>query len=214
MPVFEENSDCILGYVSQEHLRKNHSKSIKGLEQPITHVRLISNATPVTDSIAKIMDSRFLYVLRGTSICGLVTYADFDKRPVRSLLYALISELEKRLIQRMEDEKTSEYWLGKLNHSGRRNVLKWHRQRKAQGMQLSEVDCFSLENIFSAIGREKAFRESVGLEGGDYEETARRIVELRNKVAHPGLDLTATVEELNELIGIKRTLIELLRRAS
>lgn len=110
----------------------------------------------------------------------------------------------------MKDAKPSEYWLGKLSHSARRNVLRWHGKRRNKGMQLSEIDCFSIENIFSVMEDEHDIREFVGLGDAEYAETAKRIVEIRNRVAHPGLDLTATIEELNELLVAKRNLLEML----
>src|SRR5438093_2854731 len=99
MPVIE--SARIMGYVMRDDLAQNSTGIVKLSMKRIEIDRLSSSNTSVVKILPRIVQDRFFYVLEGSTITGLVTYADFDKRPVRVLLYLLLSSMESCLLKLM-----------------------------------------------------------------------------------------------------------------
>lgn len=189
------------------HLVAEHSHTIEPN-------KLVSANSRVVDVLVKILNERFYFVLTISDIAGLVTYADFDKRPVRVLLYLLFSELETGLLSLMRTQnRDPSYWLSKLETTseGRCGIVKrHHKRRKSQNVGLDELDCFSLIDIFLAVRADSKFLSSLGDSLDDYEE----LNDLRDQVSHSGLDIAASISRLDQLIGSKRRLFELLDRIS
>lgn len=205
----------IKGYVLRESLKTELSstKPLTNMYVPIEYPRLISHSTPVVTALKKIIESRFLYVLKHNEICGLVTYADFDKRPVRLLLYALFAEMESNLIQAMRKAQNDNYWLDKLNHGQKGQIERYYEDRKLADTNLSRVECFGLPQVFQAIKSEAEWRKILGLERTDYDSFTEHLVRLRNEVSHQGLDIALTPNDLEDLLQTKDELIKLLRKS-
>lgn len=119
----KDSSDNIIGYVTKAVIIENlnNDKTLSELSELIGADRLVTNGTSVIDAFGEVSRSRFLYVLKGNRISGLVTYSDFDKRPVRILLYSLIGELEHNLIEIIKNQKKEDnYWLDKLSDGAKK----------------------------------------------------------------------------------------------
>lgn len=167
---------------------------------------LLSADTLVTTALPLVLKNRFYFILKDASIVGLVTFADFDKRPVRVLLYLLFSELESDLLKLLRRHKNSEYWIGKLPESRQKVVRKWQKKRRKEGLGLDELDCFSLIDFFIAVRSEGSLLSSVGDSLDDYNT----LNELRDKISHSGLDIAASRDQLDDLIGAKKRLLGIL----
>ncbi len=206
MPVTEGAE--IVGYVLRDDLKKAHGESVKPFTRPVSLENLRSCNTTIVTVLSRIVQDRFFFVLYGSEIVGLVTYADFDKRPVRVLLYLLFSNMESSLLRLMKEyDADVSHWLQHLNANQRREVKGWHKRRKEEGMELDELDCFSLSHAFTAVIKEPKLLDEIGDQHrlGDFEG----LVDLRNKVSHSGLDVAARLDQLDQLIGSKRRLLEI-----
>ena len=140
---------------------------------------MVTNTTSVADAFGALSPSRFLYVIRERAICGLVTYSDFDKRPVRLLLYTLIGEIEHDLIEIIKkQQKNDDYWLSKLSEHSKGEVTKWHEKRQKQNVNLRPIDCFSLGDTLEALKDESKLRRALGLPGNpQYSDFEKQVVE-------------------------------------
>ena len=174
---------------------------------------MISNSVRVVDALHELAECRFLYVIENRRIAGLVTYADCDKRPVRSLLFTLLGEFESRLIRLMgETNSDSDYWMRKLDARRQEYLIGLHQRRKAQNVATSEIECFSMGDIFQAIRDEPAIIARIGFEGQGYAARTERLKTLRDRISHPGLDLIGSFEELKSIMTDKESIFDLLRR--
>ncbi len=124
MPVTE--GDGIVGYVLKDDLVLAHDERAKSVLRPIAMDKLRSSNTSIVTVLPRIVQDRFFFVLHGSEIVGLVTYADFDKRPIRVLLYLLFSNLESSLVRLMKEyDANVSHWLQHLNDKQRREVTRW-----------------------------------------------------------------------------------------
>src|SRR5438309_1400451 len=127
--------DEIVGFVLKDDLMQAHDQHVKSVLRPISVDKLRSSNTSVVTVLSKIVQDRFFFVLHGSEIAGLVTYADFDKRPVRVLLYLLFSNMESSLVKLMKEyDADVSHWLQHLDDKQRREVTRWHKRRKEEGM--------------------------------------------------------------------------------
>src|SRR2546426_1888266 len=120
--------------------------------KPVRPSNLMSSNSRITSALPLIHRAQFFFVLHQDEIAGIITHADFDKRPVRVLLYLLFSELESSLQRLMRMyEATPAYWFDKLPPNAKKEVARWHKKREAKGVKLDALDCFSLIHLFTAL---------------------------------------------------------------
>jgi hypothetical protein len=207
-PVYDSDG-IIRWYVEREDLRAGTMSTLESYLKQLKTEHIISAETPVVDTFREISVHRFLYVLEGNRIVGLVTYSDLDRRPVRTLLFTLLNELEGKLIELMNRENSSsEYWMGKLEKGQQDKVEYWYNKRKEQDRTLNKLECFTLAYLFKAATEDGVLVRHGIVLGQDEVE---RMVDMRDKVAHPGLDLIANFDDLDILIGNKELMVQTLR---
>ncbi len=203
------------GYVLREELKKelDSEKSLEHICHDIHYSKLISSSTPVIIGLKKIINSKFLYVLEQNEICGLVTYSDFDKRPVRLLLYLLFGQMESNLLSAMKEAHNDVYWMSKLTKSESGKIEYYFSERQKKDSELRKIECFGLGEIFHAIKDDPDWRQKLGLDRYDYDRLTERFVELRNEVSHQGLDIALSPSSLEDVLDTKDKLLEIVKRS-
>jgi hypothetical protein len=72
---------------------------------------------------------------------------------------------------------------------------------------LEEIDCFSLIDVLVAVRSDPELLRLLD----DRLEDYKKLNDFRDKVSHSGLDIAASVSDLDELIGAKHRLLGVLR---
>jgi hypothetical protein len=214
-PFIESASDRkIKGYILKEELSKelNSSKRLKDMYHPLDDSRLITYSTPVVTALKKIIVPKFLFVLKDTEVCGLLTYSDFDKRPMRLHIYLLIGELESNLLLIMKRTNNDDHWMSKI--PGRRGTIEgYFERRKRDDNVLRKVECFGLKDMFKALSAEMPILQKLDLARYDYDFFTERLGDLRDEVSHQGIDIALNPQSLEELLETKDNLIHLVRKS-
>ena len=209
-PIYD-SEEKIRWYVEGRRLESDRSTTVKECLMPLRSEHMVGSGTPVVDVFQELSSQGFLYVLKKNRIVGLITYADVNKRPVRALVYVLLGEIESRLISMMSQASgDSNYWVAKLDKPKQRRVEGWYRKRVEEDMGTDILDCFSLEHVLFALDQEDSLLGDVRQILRDYDR--QKLVSMRNRVSHQGLDLIDNFESLKEFITEKESIILLLER--
>jgi len=148
--------------------------------QPITEGLLVSADLPLTQFIPMIADAPQRLVLDGASICGIVTWSDLQKLPVRLFVFTLITYLEIIMAQTILTRFTSEEeWFQLIAQWRRQHIEETRRalQRKNLEPPLIELTSFADKRVILT----KRFEL-----GEQFVSDLKAIEALRHTTAHAG----------------------------
>jgi hypothetical protein len=157
---------------------------------------------------------------RGTKILGLMTIADLNRQPLRTVLYRILARLEDglaRLISRHFSDPWT--WLMALREDHQASLIGYWELSKRRGVDIGPIAATTLTQLLAVAQKSKDLRSALGFETGtSFEKCSGAIPGLRNQVMHPVrplilagkdvLDVKATVRSIAELGTRVETLIE------
>ncbi len=120
---------------------------------------------------------------------GLVTYADFSKRPARVILFAVVAEVEYLLARAIDRVHPDDGWLELIEETDKhgRNPREELAQRKASAKQWDSImPLTTFAEIGHLVGVVERSQDVVRLLGEDDKlpSRLRSLPDLRNSVAH------------------------------
>lgn len=145
----------------------------------------ISEETRIETLLSLFTKQDFFFVIGQTEITGIVTYADLNSKPVRVLLYILISELESLLLSKIREEFEDEKYLDLLGEDQKRKVKAGYKKSKKGNAEISIDQYLTTSDIMNIISKSK-LRNKLGYSSrSQAEKYLGPLVELRNEVMHP-----------------------------
>jgi hypothetical protein len=139
---------------------------------------LVSADDPLSHYVHTVHEQQYRLVVDGTAISGIVTWSDLLKLPVIVLAFSVVAQLELAMNQRIKEQygRSSDAWLEALEEGERVKITSRRKKLKSQNLTLPTIDLADL------VHKAKVLRHI--LPEHDFEEDLKKIVALRNDVAH------------------------------
>ncbi len=158
-----------------------HDALVREAMAPLNENMLASAETPLEKVIRRLLQCKFLLVVRRTAIEGIITHSDLAKLPVRLLIFAQVTHLEMEMATAIRHRFGSDdaAWLNLLSR-GRRDNLE---EKKRHLLQRREEPSLFLE-LTDFCDKRQILRRCYGLprQFGDDLEQIEKFV--RNPLAH------------------------------
>lgn len=125
----------------------------------------------------------------------IITLPDVNKRPVRTLCYQLLMQLETRLSDMIQDRYCSEELFGDLNH---RTLGLW-KQDEINDNKVHIAEHMGIGDIKKIVRKDAEMVDELGFDSKNkFKSQLSGIVELRNKVMHPTRTLAHDMDHLEK----------------
>ncbi len=169
------NSGRITGVI--ERVRDFDNKPYQ--EHPLDEGILVSADEPLSNFLPLLAEPPYYrLVLRGTNIQGIVTKSDVQKIPVRSYAFALVTQLELIMIQRIrEDFPDNEDWSDFLPKTRKESLEDRFLKSRNNNMDISKLELTELCDKRVILKRKYQL-------GKKFVSDLEQIEKLRNKLAH------------------------------
>ena len=143
------------------------------------------------------------FVVSGERVEGLVTQSDLQQLPARAALFALITNLEMAMAQRIEAEwkdKGPSDWLGLLSDGRSKKIVNAVIKARKEDSFVSEIICTQLADKATIIRKKRLIPGSANSLRREFSA----IVRLRNRIAHADYfaQSPTEAEETCETVGL------------
>jgi hypothetical protein len=176
--------------------------------KPISQEDLMDANTPLLKAFRMLISQRRFFIKdEDGKLSYIVTRTDLDKIPLRIGFFGLISLLETHLKDMIR--KQLPHWEESLTEnrlSQARSLYEWKKGRKEE---IDLVQCLQfgdLGSIFSKNQRFKKFDASLSRER--FVQTMNNIGKLRDALAHSQSHLGFSWDEIDQMIGFIRSIID------
>ena len=183
----ENESRNLIGFVQEKDLEAGVCGDYK---KEFNSKNLISDSTPITHLLEELSKSRYLFVLTGSSVTGIVTVADLNKPPVRIYLFGIISMLEMYMTYWISKHYEGNEWMNYLPKARVSEAENQYRQLIEKNEEIQMVNCIQFADKKTLVAKNQGIRNLLELGGRDrVENNLRYAEELRNNLAHSQEDL-------------------------
>lgn len=185
--VMDPDTKKIIGWLKRETL---HDGRCAQYIQRFEPSQLASDSTPLLKSIPLLANQPWVFVISSQGISGIVTRADLQKPPIRTLLFGIVSLLEMHLT----------FWITKYyGDTEIENTVPSARLDKAKELLIKKrkrnedigiLDCLQFCDKRDLIIKKTKFLKSLELGTKSQAESLLKYAEnIRNNVAHSQADL-------------------------
>jgi hypothetical protein len=164
---------------------------------------LICDTTPLPTVLSVLLAKKYLFVLVGPDVKGIVTRTDLNKPPLRIYLFGIISLLEMHLTFWVKTEYTDDTWQTTISPVRVKGAQKVQQDREVEGQKVDLIECLQLCDKRDLLLKREAVCADLGLV--PKSQARKRLVKaetLRNRLAHAQQDLVqgSSWEELIDLV--------------
>lgn len=206
--VLEPESTRVIGWVARESLQEGTCGASVVSFAPY---ELISDSTPLVQLIQILAEAERVYVVERHGVSGIVTRADLQKPPIRTLLFGLISLLEMHLTYWVGQLFPNDTWRECLSEQRLAKVRDLVEARRQRNEDVGELDCLQLADKREILVRSRSALEILGFETKrQARDTLKDVEKLRDRVAHSQKDVTVAGAwpELAATLGSIESLLE------
>lgn len=200
----------VVGFLSLANLEPARDGTVESKVSGLTDRVLVTGDTPISQLMGWLQDLRFLFVVEGRDIVGLVTPSDLNKQPGRTYFYLLIAGLEMTLADLIRSHFSSQEHAAEVLPPGRRTLL---RQRVADlataDVAADTVAAMDLTDLLTVVKQTPVL---LTLASGYSRTTWQRkvckpIIDLRHDVMHTVRTLATDADtSLERLVRLDRLL--------
>jgi hypothetical protein len=169
---------------------------------------LVDEATPLLQVLLKLNESPRAFVTVLGNVAGIITRGDLQKPPVRMWLFGLVTLVEMRFAELIEQHCPGAAWKSFISEARlqKAQALLVERSRRNQGLQI--FDCLQFSDKGQIVARnEQIRRETVFGSRSQAEATVKKLEQLRNNLAHAQDILTADWDTIVQLCIFVRSSI-------
>ena len=202
LPVLDE-SGAVLGlYRAEQWFGKEAPERPIGADfEPLSEALVIGADTPIVEFLKTADDRPTKLVVSGGGMAGLVRLSDLQQLPVRTALFALITNVEIAMANWIEAKwpGNAAGWLAILSTDRQSKVDDKIQRFKNNDSFISEILCTELVDKCDIVRKQKLIPASQGQLGRDFSA----IRGLRDQLAHASLYAEATQKALEfcSLVG-------------
>jgi hypothetical protein len=179
----------VIGYAQRDSLGDGLcSESLCDFEEN----QVIANTTPLADVIQGLRNYPRLFVSVFGQVGGIVTKTDLQKPPVRMWLFGMVTLIEMRMTQMLEQFDSKEDWKQFLSDGRVQKAEQLLAERSRRNQNLDLVDCLQFSDKCQIIARNEHLRSWTRFDSRrQVEEAGKKLERLRNNLSH-AQDIIAT----------------------
>lgn len=172
----------VVGYASLETLNEKTCGQHYTL---FDDAALLDDATPLIQVILELNRIPFVFLKVLGSVIGIVTKSDLQKAPVRMWLFGLVTLIEMRFSELIEQHCPDDAWKKYLSPA-RLNMAEYllaDRRQRIPSIRL--VDCLQLADKGTIVSRDATIRQyTIFSSRRQAQDVIKTIERLRNNLAH------------------------------
>src|SRR5262249_23204185 len=128
----------VVGYVERRSLENG---ACGACLRPLSEAAVVDDTTPLLGVLAALSVAPFVFVTALGSVCGIVRLADLQKPPVRMWLFGIVTLIEMRCAELIEEHCPGDAWKQYLSEARlqKAEALLAERSRRSQSLRL--LDC-------------------------------------------------------------------------
>ncbi|HYV39396.1 MAG TPA: hypothetical protein VE988_27150 [Gemmataceae bacterium] len=173
--------------------------------RPLADAKVLNDTAPLLDVIMALSRSPFLLVKVLGRVGGIITLADLQKPPVRMWLFGIVTMVEMRFADLIDRHCPGETWIQHLSEGRLQKARLLLEERRRRNQKLELLDCLQFADKVTIIAKNEDVRkQTVFATRRQAEDTAKRLEQLRNNLAH-SQDILAmdwdTIVEICEFIS-------------
>jgi hypothetical protein len=192
----------VAGYVTRGSLEGG---ACREHQRPLEAATILRDADPLLAVLTGLKDASFLFVNTLGAVGGIVTRADMQKPPVRMWLFGIVTLVEMRFAELLEDHCPGDSWKQYLSEGRLQKAQALLDERSRRNQQLRLVDCLQFSDKGQIIARNEDVRKlTVFASRRQAEDATKQLEQLRNNLAHAQDILTSdwdTIIRLCEFIA-------------
>jgi len=172
----------ITGFVKRDSLCNGICEQNK---YTLADAAVLSDGDPLLRVITELNQAPFLFVTVFGDICGIITHADLQKPAVRMWLFGIVTLIEMRFSELVEQNCPDGAWKEFLSEGRlqKANALLAERSRRNQRLQL--LDCLQFSDKGQIVARNEDIRKHTIFQSRRQAEDAiKKLEQLRNNLAH------------------------------
>lgn len=194
----------IYDYVLRDEMK---GETLEDCAKPIGLERLVSLQTPLKDCISRTIEQKWLFVMGGECIEGIITIADLHKQPVRMLLFSAISMLEMAMLKIIReyfpDEKDWSISPGRLEKAKKRL-----KQREEANQQIDLPQCLEFCDKCDILIEKQMWSELGFPSKNQAKSIFKELRKLRDNLAHSQEKIWSNIDQIVVLHGKAEAVLE------
>jgi hypothetical protein len=174
--------------------------SLEEVARPIDAGGLVTADLGLADSIARLSESAFYFVLDRSGLYGIVTRADLVSAPVSMITLSLVLAAEAGidlLIRRCFPGESWRVHLSEERIAASERILEL---RKQYNVGTTMLDCLMFADRLELVRANSALRQEIGFSSRSaFDRFAGRVEPVRNDLAHGGNVLNSVPDPLDAI---------------
>lgn len=146
--------------------------------------QLVSSSTPLLDLLPVLRNKEWVFVLEGTDINGIITWADMQKLPVRMMLFSMVSLLEMHLLELIRIHFPQDSWESILNSDERKKVTRTYERHQDQNNALDRAEYLDFAHKIKIVSKSNIICTKLLMRSDELASLLNRAKDLRNGIAH------------------------------
>ena len=153
----------------------------------------VRDSTASLFAVMQCLEQRpFLFINVLGTVGGIITLADMQKPPVRMWLFGMLTLIEVRFAELIEQHCPGDSWKQFLSEARSQKAESLLAERKRRNQELTLLDCLQFSDKGQIVARNESIRNlTVFPSRRQAEETIKQLEQLRNNLAH-SQDILAT----------------------
>lgn len=119
--------------------------------RPLHQTLLISSNSGILSFVEEAHEHPFRLVLKGSSICGVVTLSDLQKLAVRPVLFYRITHLELLLAEWLRRHEPNDAWIQRLTPEQKKKISHEWTKKSRENLAIDKLSCTDLSHKIDAI---------------------------------------------------------------
>jgi hypothetical protein len=185
-------------FVGASWLERN-GDPVVGQARPIDATLLVSSDLGLADGVSRLKAHPYYFILQRDNLQGIVTRADLQRPAVGMVLFSLIltSETAANVII---NRCLGPTWIEHLPAEQQARVDAIFQQRVRTNTQVTRLECLMLHDRLRLLGKCDRVVPELGFASGkEFKRWKKRIVNLRDNLAHGGELLHAEPEPIRAI---------------
>ncbi len=191
----------VVGYVERASLQGG---SCGQYRRSLDEAKVVSDAAPLLSVLAGLNHAPVLFLRVLGTVGGIVTRADLQKPPVRMWLFGIVTLIEMRCAELIEQHCPADAWVQYLSEARLQKAQALLAERRRRNQALRLFDCLQFSDKGQIVARNEEIRQhTVFPSRRRAEEAIKGLEQLRNNLAHAQDILTGdwdTIIQLCEFI--------------
>jgi hypothetical protein len=176
---------------------------------------VLSDIEPLSNLLLKLHGREYYFVQVLGRVGGIVRKTDCQKAPIRMWLFGLITLLEMQITRLIRERYPGSGWERALTRNRISRARNRFRSRAKKNQEINVIECLELPDKVSIVSKDELLRRELGFRSvGHASKTLRRVIDLRNDIAHAYETFSKDWAELISRVEIVQQQLEKVERLS